>query len=82
MDSHPAMTDLTVGEEAQLRQLYHRRWAGVEAGNLICKESTRSLVRRGCADNTGGAPSSLDRVYISERGIALINALKETGDDA
>jgi hypothetical protein len=52
----------------QLQQLKGAGLRGVWAGDLICKTSTRELVRLGLADNTGGAPSSLNRVYITKTG--------------
>jgi hypothetical protein len=63
---------LTTGEWCQLYQLSNAGLLGVEAGNLIDKEATRELVRRGYADNTGGAPSSLSRVYVSKAGRAAL----------
>lgn len=69
--------DLSNGEIAQLYQLDDQRWSGVWAGNLMDKDSTRSLIRKGYAENTGGSPSSLDRVYISQLGRVLIDAWKE-----
>ena len=64
----------TKADEAQLQQLYKNRWSGVWAGDLICKESARMLVREGFAENTGGSPSSLDRVYISNAGLVVAKA--------
>ena len=56
------------GMKAQLEQLRVAGFRGVWAGDLIDKSSTRELVRDGLADNTGGSPSSLDRVYITKAG--------------
>jgi hypothetical protein len=52
----------------QLQQLKSAGLRGVWSGDLIDKTSTRELVRLGLADNTGGSPSSLNRVYISKAG--------------
>jgi hypothetical protein len=57
----------------QLKQLKSAGLRGVWAGDLVCKESTRELVRQGLADNTGGAPSSLSRVYITKTGRDALN---------
>ena len=62
------------GDESQLRQLYKSRWSGVWCGDLVSKDSTRMLVREGYAENTGGSPSSLDRVYISKKGAVVVSA--------
>ena len=74
------MTGFSRGEEAQLRQLYKMRWSGVWAGDLVSKEATRMLVREGYAENTGGSPSSLDRVYISRRGVVVVKAWENWPD--
>lgn len=62
------MPELNRAQVNQLRQLSDRRFAGVWAGNLMDKTATRELVRLGLAENTGGSPSSLSTVYISEKG--------------
>ncbi len=67
-------------DEAQLRQLYRARWSGVWAGDLICKPSARMLVAQGYAENKGGSPSSLDRVYISRRGVVVVQAWDHWND--
>ena len=67
-------------DEAQIRQLYKARWSGVWAGDLVSKESARMLVREGYAENTGGSPSSLDRVYISRRGLVVAQAWENWSD--
>lgn len=53
----------------QLSQLYRAGLEGVHAGDLADKCSTRELVRMGLADNSGGPPSSLDRVRINRAGV-------------
>lgn len=63
----------------QLRQLKSAGHRGVWAGDLLDKASVRELVRTGLADNTGGSPASLSRVYINQAGRnALANALAAT----
>ena len=52
----------------QLHQIYMQGSGGVDAGNLIDKCATRELIRMGLVDNTGGPPSSIDRVYINRTG--------------
>lgn len=58
--------DLTNAEICQLHQLDAERFRGVWAGNLMDKEATRSLLRKGYAE--GSHPSALDQVYISKKG--------------
>ena len=59
---------LTPNLREQLQQLRGAGHRGVWSGDLIDKPSTRELVRLGLVDNTGGAPSSLSRVYINKAG--------------
>ena len=72
-----ACKEVTRGMIDQLRQLAGRRFAGVWAGDLIDKCSTRELVRMGLAENTGGSPSALSTVYISAEGRSLLADLDE-----
>ena len=64
--------DVSKQEYTQLKQLAGHRWSGVWAGDLMDKGSTRSLIEKGFAENTGGSASSLDRVYISRAGLVLV----------
>ena len=57
----------------QLRQIFMAK--EVWAGNLADKEATRDLIRSGHVHNTGGAPSSIDRVSLTAKGRRAI----ETG---
>jgi hypothetical protein len=63
---------ITKPQRAQLEQLLLAGFRGVWAGDLIDKESTRELIRRGLVDNglkrLDAPPSSLHKVYINESG--------------
>lgn len=65
---------LTKALKEQLQQLRGAGLRGVWSGDLADKTSTRELVRLGLADNTGGSPSSLSRVYISQAGRDALGA--------
>lgn len=69
--------DLTDAEIAQLEQLYDSRWSGVWAGNLLDKDSSRSLIRKGYAENSGGSPASLDVLHITQLGRVLIDTWRD-----
>ena len=72
------MSELTNGEICQLEQLRMKRFAGVWSGDLIDKDATRSLIRKGYAE--GCAPSSLTRVYISKKGLDWWKSVKDKMD--
>lgn len=59
---------LSKGLTEQLKQLQGAGLRGVWSGDLADKTSTRELIRMGLADNTGGPPSSLSRIYINQAG--------------
>jgi hypothetical protein len=55
-------------EFLQLNQIYHKGKKGVWCGDLMDKCSARELVRAGYVRNTGGAPSSLDTLFVTDKG--------------
>lgn len=59
---------MTKRESEQLKQLAAAGFRGIGAGDLLDKPTTRDLVRSGLADNSGGSPSALSRVYITQAG--------------
>lgn len=73
------MTELEMAQ-AQLSQLAGAGVEGVWAGNLIDKTSTRWLVANGYASNTGGSPSSLNVVRITQKGRAALPAPPQEGE--
>jgi hypothetical protein len=69
---------MTKTDDAVLRQLRDASpHPGVHAGDLICKTTTRRLVEKGLAHNSGGSPSSLGYVTISTTGRELLSAVDE-----
>jgi transcription initiation factor TFIID subunit TAF12 len=64
--------------ENQLRQIAAKSpHPGVHAGDLIDKTSTRWLVEGGYANNSGGSPSSLAYVTITDAGRAMLDMLDD-----
>jgi hypothetical protein len=62
---------MTEAEFQQLKQIYMAAKRGVWCGDLMSKTSTRELVRAGYIHNTGGAPSSLDTLTVTDKGRAV-----------
>lgn len=59
--------------EEQLRQIAAKSpHPGVHSGDLIDKTATRWLVSEGYARNSGGSPSSLAYVTITDAGRAML----------
>lgn len=59
----------------QLRQLHNK--GRVHSGDLMCKETTRHLVKLGYAGNEGGSPSALSYVHITQKGDEFLEAVDE-----
>lgn len=55
-------------EKELLQQLLRACPSGVWCGDLISKPVARDLVALGMAHNSGGSPSSLDNVSITDKG--------------
>jgi len=65
-------------EDEQLRQIAAKSpHPGVHAGDLISKPATRKLVAAGLVLNSGGSPSSLGYLSISETGAKLLRIVDE-----
>jgi len=59
----------------QLQQLHD--CGSVESGNLMCKETTRNLIRQGYAGTTGGSASSLSKIFITMKGQEFLSSVYE-----
>lgn len=69
---------MTKIDDEQLRQIAAASpHPGIHAGDLISKPSTRMLVEKGLAQNSGGSPASLAYVTITEAGRNLLAAVDE-----
>lgn len=61
-----------------IKQLQQLRDKGtVEAGDLMCKETTRYLVKLGYADTVSGSAASLSKVYITMKGQEFLDQINE-----
>lgn len=63
---------LTKPMKEQLKQLKKAGDNGVWCGDLIDKTTTRELVKAGLVENSGGPPSSLKHLYITDAGTAAL----------
>lgn len=69
---------ISKADDEQLRQIAAKSpHPGVHAGDLVNKPSVRRLVEVGLVRNSGGSPSALAYLSITDEGKALLEVVDE-----